>query len=296
MEFDGKKSFLKREFYRSFLEKKDSINSLSKGNALDNLVRQLYINNFESIDFDLVRLAINEPSIHKISSLISDGIEILFPKYLDIDLSSNLNFNFEIKEKGVLIIGPGSYLVDDAFDISDYTIVRFNSLGGDADISYCSSYFYENNKDLIENNINLGLLKRVVVNGNPKKLAVSRWYLNRIFPVKSFVFQLATPLLGANRALFDLLSNGVKKITICNVDFYTNTPLHSSKYLTTLKSESDYLESLYIHDIVYNFLIFKRLAISNCVDGDSKFKHLMELDAEAYSKQVNRAFFNQFGG
>ncbi|MFB9213683.1 hypothetical protein [Vibrio sinaloensis] len=285
--------FCSNNLYHAHVAKKvkDLAELSSESDALSVLQCQLYATDFEFIDTQLLEILKTEVkgSLYRVILSNLHAIGLLPSNYTLVQPADPIKEY--VQDRPVVVTGPSS-THDSCDDIDkDSVKVSLSCLPeSKVDISYVSSQFYKANKKELEKRLNDGELAFVIVSGSPKSFVDSNNYGRKLFGISPFVLAKSSPMLGVNRAIYDLLARGIDDISIKNVDWYSAYPLHDKKYPTLLKTVEDYLKSLSLHDLATNFIVSKRLYFTNSLNASEYYDRLMKSTTRDYLDIVSSNF------
>lgn len=203
--------------------------------------------------------------------------------------------------KSVAIVGPRDPAIESGAEIDAHdVIVRFNYhspkaiisqssfLGSRTDISYYNISFEANNRDAILDTLKTDPIKLAVVR-RPLPEDVMQAY-GTTCPTTVVADEFRTMYhavgLGVPRVVYDISRLGPSKISLYNVDFYTDIEkMYHSGYR---KYDEDELYLLSVHDPLQNFQIVRRLHRANAISGDSLVRSILGWSETTYIETLDK--------
>ncbi len=242
-----------------------------KRDKLDDFIK--FLKKYKNLNFEIQNyLSILNKSVSRI---------VINKKDEDKDY---LNF---IKNKKIVIIGPGDYKVNieelkNKFDI----LVNFNYKIDNTFIPTITYYNGPISNTIVKDDSFpeiVNRLDKVLLKYEPDNLSEMNkskirtyWHCYKLFPKGS-------PNM-VQAILYDLLCFNPKCIKIINVDFYTKKNMYKKGYGKDLEDKKDFtlLQSFALHNMKMQFLLTQDLFINNCIEFDDIGTQCMKLTLNEY--------------
>ena len=220
---------------------------------------------------------------------------------LNTSTAADMVFAELIGGKSVAIVGPRDPEIESGSEIDAHdVIVRFNYhspkeiasqsrfLGSRTDISYYNISFEANNRDAILDTLKTDPIKLAVVR-RPLPEDVMRAY-GATCPTTVVADEFRTMYhavgLGVPRVVYDISRLGPSKISLYNIDFYTDIgKMYHSGYR---KYDEDELQLLSVHDPLQNFQIVRRLHRANAISGDELVTSILGWNESSYIETLDK--------